>query len=217
MELIQKKIIVFSLLFNIILLFSIYILYINFHKNSVSNNSVKIIKNYEIVKNSENPNWIFDSETNIKENQFSWVFIDKKTIITVAHWVNTENSNYEIYDNFWNTYSWKLIKKDIENDYAFIKTNKKFEKYNDTKIWKDLEIWEEIYTISYDENTKNEIKKIWVIKDIKWNKIWVNIIFNSWDSWWWVYNLQNELIWIIEEVNLENNIWYFLKISDLID
>lgn len=214
----MKKIIIYSLIFNFILAIILFWSYILINKKvSLENNSVKIIKKSEIVKSSENPWWIFDENNNIEENKFSWVLINKNTIITVAHWVNTENSIYKIYDNFWNSYSWKLLKKDSENDYAFLETNIDFKKFRETKIWKDLKIWEEIYALIYDEKTEKIIKKIWDIKDINWNKIWVNIIFNPWDSGSPIYNNRDELIWIIEEVDLENNIWYFLKISDFLN
>jgi len=212
----MKKIIIYSLIFNFTLAIILFWSYILLYKKiNLENNSVKIIKSNEIVKNNENPRWILTNETNTKENQFSWVFINKNTIITVAHWVNTENSDYQIYDNFWNLYSWKLLKKDSENDYAFLETNINFKKFSETKIWKNLEIWEKIYAIIYDEKTDKYSKKKWNIIDINWNKIWVNIIFNHWDSGSSIYNNKNKLIWIIEEVDTKNNVWYFLKISDL--
>lgn len=214
----MKKIIIYSLIFNITLAIILFWSYTLLHKKAnLENNSVKIIKSSEIIKNNENPRWIFTNETNIKKNQFNWVFINKNTIITVAHWVNTENSDYEIYDNFWNSYSWKLLKKDSENDYAFLETNIDFKHFVETKIWKDLKTWDEIYAIIYDEKTDIFSKKIWNIKDINWNKIWVNIVFNPWDSGSPIYNKKNELVWIIEEVDTKNNVWYFLKISDFLN
>ncbi|MDD3794253.1 MAG: serine protease [Candidatus Gracilibacteria bacterium] len=210
----MKKIIIYSFIFSLILAIILFGSYILLHKKvSPENNSVKIIKNSEIVKNSENPGGIFNDDNNIEENKFSGVFINKNTIITVAHGVNTENSNYKIYDNFGNTYSGKLLKKDNENDYAFLETNIDFEKFRETKIGKDLKIGEEIYAIIYDEKLKLS-KKIGSIKDINGNKIGVNMIFNPGDSGSPIYNNRDELIGIIEEVDLKNNIGYFLKISD---
>ena len=115
MEKIQKNIIIWSLVFNSIAFIIFFVFYIFFYNqnewkiNYIETNSVKIVKNSEIVKNSVNPKWIFNSEININENILSGIFINQNTLITAAHWVNNTNSEYEIIDSiWWKNYTWKL-------------------------------------------------------------------------------------------------------------
>jgi len=223
MEKIQKNIIIWSLVFNSIAFIIFFVFYIFFYNqnewkiNYIETNSVKIIKNSEIVKNSVNPKWLFDDKSNINENILSGIFINQNTLITAAHWVNNTNSEYEIIDiNWWKNYTWKLIFKDNENDFAKIEIENDFENFKKIKIWKNIEIWEQIWHIWYDQESNFSKTKSWSILEINWNKIKTDIAFVGWNSGWAIYNKNNELIWIALEVDTKNNVWYFLKISDLI-
>lgn len=212
----MKKIIIYTFslkLIVIIIFFKWYIL----NTNNIENNVVMIVKNSEIIKNSENPKWIFSENNNINKNISTWIFLEKNMILTASHWVNTINSKYIIYDNFWNSYNWKLIKKDTQNDFALIQIETDFSKYKKINIDNNLQLWEEIFSIWYNENIKNFETKKWLIKEINNNKIWTNISFIKWNSWGPVYNKNKELIWIILEINTKNNTWYFLKISNFLN
>lgn len=214
----NKKIFIISLIFNSILIVWIFIVFfLNQTNNSINNNVVKIVKESEIVKNDDNPKWIFWDEKNLDKNILSGLFINKNTIITAAHWVNNTDSIYEIYDKIWNKYDAKLIKKDTINDYAILEINIDFKNFKKINIEKNINIWEEIYQFWYNE-TNNDFKmKKWTITKINWNKITTNIVFLEWNSGSPIYNKNNDLIWIAIEVDEKNNVWYFLKISDFVN
>lgn len=224
MEKIQKNIIIWSLIFNsiaVIIFFIFYIFFNNQNENSSNNieiNTVKIIKNSEIIKNNENPKWIFnENEININKNILSWIFISKNILLTASHWVNNTSSEYEIIDTiWWRNYSWKLIFKDNENDFAKIEIENDFNNFKNIKIWNKIEIWEEIFSIWFDEKSSFSKTMTWKILNIEWNKIKTDIVFNEWNSGWPIYNKKNELIWIALEVDIKNNVWYFLKINELL-
>lgn len=222
MEKFQKKIIIISLIINFIILIFVFLIYVLFffknenEINFIKTNSIKIIKNSDIIKNSENPKWIFNNETNLDKNIFSWFFIDKNTIITVAHWVNDEQSKYEIIDiNSWKSYDWELFFKDIENDFAKIKIKNDFKNFRKIKIWKDIKIWENIYSYSFWIKDNLAKKVSWKILEINWNKIKTDIVFEDWNSGWVIFNEKNEVLWIIIEIDIEKNVWYFLSINNL--
>ncbi len=211
----MKKIIfyTFSLKLIIIIIFLKWYVF----NNNIENNVVTIIKNSEIVKNNENPRWIFSEDNNINKNISTWFFLEKNVVLTSSHWVNKIDSEYIIYDNFWNNYKWKLIKKDSKNDFALIKIEKNFLKYKKININNNLKLWQEILSIWYNDNIKKIETKKWLIKEFGNNKVGTDISFIKWNSWWPIFNEKKELIWIIIEVNTKNNLWYFLKINDYLE
>lgn len=212
----MKKILIISLSIQIIII-SLWFIYLHIkNENSIYFNTIKIIKESEIVKNSENPKWVFNNQTNINKNILSWVFINENTLITASHWVDNINSKYKMIDNNWFEYHWKLIFKDSENDFAKIKIENNFNNFKNIKIWEIIKIWEEIWSIWFDEKNNFSTTMTWKILDINWNKIKTDIVFVEWNSGWAIYNKNNELIWIALEVDTKNNVSYFLKISDFL-
>lgn len=223
MENIQKKIVIISLIFNLILWLWFLIIYIVFYFqwenkiNFAETNTIKIIKKPEIIKNSVNPVWILKYDWNLDKNIFSGFFIDKKTILTVAHWVNNEKSTYEIIDiNWWKTYLWKLVFKDDINDLAKIEIQTSFGNFRKIKAWNDVKVWEKIHSYSFSKDWHNLEKKSWTILEIDNNKIKTDIIFQDWNSWGMVINEKNEILWIIVEVDEKERIWYFIKINEIL-
>lgn len=203
----KYKIISFFIVLIFIILFSFY--YTN--SNKIENNIVSIKKPFEI-SNSR----IIETNNNLKENIFSWFFINKNTIITVEHWVNWFDSEYIIEDIFWNKYNWTLIYKDKDFDYAIIKTNSSNNNFYNYKTNNKIIEWEEITSISYVEN-KLVIKK-WVIKDIIDNKlVLTDIKLEKWDSWWVLIDSKNNIIAINNWYNFEKKLSISTKIKDIID
>lgn len=212
----MKKIIIYTFSLKLIVII-IFLKWYVLNTNNIENNVVMIVKNSEIVKNNENPRWIFsENNNNINKNISTWIFLDKNIVLTASHWVNTIDSKYIIYDNFWNSYNWKLINKDTQNDFATIQIETEFLKYKKININNNLKLWEEIFSIWYNNNIKSFETKKWFIKEFNNNKIVTDISFIKWNSWWPIYNKNKELIWIILEVDTKNNLWYFLKISDFL-
>lgn len=205
----MKKIILYFIIIIFIIIF-----FLNKKENisfeNLENNIVKIIKEADIIKINENPKWFFWSDWNTKELISSWFFINKKTIITVAHWVNNEKSIYIINDNFWNTYEWILIKKDIENDLAFLEIKEKYKYFKEFNYAKNIKVWENIFSIWYKKNNV----KFWEIKKIKDDFIFSNIIFEDWESGWIMFNKNYEIIWINQAIDLEKNLWITKIISE---
>lgn len=210
----MKKIILYFIIIIFIIISLIIIFFLNKKENisfeNLENNIVKIIKEADIIKINENPKWFFWSDWNTKELISSWFFINKKTIITVAHWVNNEKSIYIINDNFWNIYEWILIKKDIENDLAFLEINEEYKYFKEFNYAKNIKVWENIFSIWYKKNNV----KFWEIKKIKDDFIFSNIIFEDWESGWIMFNKNYEIIWINQAIDLEKNLWITKIISE---
>lgn len=164
----------------------------------IEKNIVKIVKEAEIVRDYENN--LETATPNPSENVFNWFFIDEYTIITVAHWVNKDNSVYTIYDFEWNEYKAFLKEKDEENDIAYLELNKKYEKFSKIKYAKDFKTWDEVSTINFDWD-----KKEWELVWIEWKKISSSIKLEEGDSGSPLLNERNRLIWINIEMNLNNN------------
>lgn len=211
----KKNIIISCTLF--IFLSVLFISYYYIKKLNFSEiNTIKIIKKPEIIKNSENPIWILKYDWNLEENIFSGFFIDKNTILTVAHWVNNEKSTYEIIDINWWKYSWELVFKDSINDFAKIKIDSNFKNFKKINIWNNIKIWEKIHSYSFSRDWYNLEKKSWTILEIDNNKIKTDIIFKDWNSWGMVINEKNEILWIIVEVDEKEKAWYFIKINEIL-
>lgn len=174
---------------------------------NIEKNIVKIIKEAEIIHDFENN--LDADNNNSKENIFSGFFIDEYTIITVAHWVNKENSIYTVYDFEWNEYKAFLKEKDTKNDIAYLEINKKYEKFRKTKYVKELKEGEKIYIQNF-----NKEKKEGEVSSINDKKISSNIIFEEWDSGSPLLNERWRLIGINIELDLNNNEWVSYKLFD---
>lgn len=214
----MKKIVTISLIIQIIIVL-IWFVYFFYKKESkaIENNIVQIIKKEEISKIDANPWWIFDSNYNLEKNIFSWFFINKNTILTVAHWVNSKNSIYKIKNIYWNTYNWLLKNKIKEQDYAILKTNKNFKKFTNYKISDNYKVWDIVYSLSYNHN-ENKLKKIkWQIKNINKTTINTDIKFINWDSWWILIDDKNNIIWLNNWFDLDDNYSISTGIKDIIE
>lgn len=198
-----KKVIIISIILNIIFAISYFFIKKIFFSNiSPENNIVKVIKKAEIIESNST---IVTNNKNISENILSGFFINNNTIITAFHWTNWENADYEIIDINWNKYSWKLISQDKINDIAFIKIENKYNLFKNIKINKNIKVWENIYSISILDWKKT---KYWKIIDIKNNIITSNILFNSWESGSPLFNENWEIIAINLEIDTEKNLWF---------
>ena len=198
-----------------IIIVFLWFVYLSNKENNqkIENNIVQIIKQDEISKINKNPWWLFDDNYNLSKNIFSWFWIDKNTILTIAHWVNSKDSIYKVKDIYWNNYKWILDYKNTKKDIAIIKTNKDFEKFVNYKKSNNYYIWDTIYSISY---TENKIKKTkWKIININDSKVNTNIKFIDWDSWWILVDKKNNIIWINNWYNIEKNYSISTKIKDI--
>ncbi len=210
----MKKIVTISIIIQIIIVFLWFVYLSNKENNQkIENNIVQIIKQDEISKINKNPWWLFDDNYNLSKNIFSWFWIDKNTILTIAHWVNSKDSIYKVKDIYWNNYKWILDYKNTKKDIAIIKTNKDFEKFVNYKKSNNYYIWDTVYSISY---TENKIKKTkWKIININDSEINTNIKFIDWDSWWILVDKKNNIIWINNWYNIEKNYSISTKIKDI--
>jgi S1-C subfamily serine protease len=137
--------------------------------------------------------------------------VDKNTIITASHWVNDKESIYEITDKFWNIYIWTLISKNLENDTALLKINDNFKYFTKFKYTKNLKIGEKVKSISFA--FESQTVKNWVIKNIEWEKIYSDTLFEEWDSGSPLLNEKNEVIGINTEVDLNSWMWITRKLA----
>jgi S1-C subfamily serine protease len=131
----------------------------------------------------------------------SWFFIDKETIITANHGVNSINSNYKITDKFGGIYTWMLISKDEENDLATLKIEWNFEKFSKFKIATEISIDDEVYFIDL-----NWEKKFWKVLKIEENKVYSSLEFREWDSGSPLFNKKNEFIGINVKMKGESGV-----------
>lgn len=131
-----------------------------------------------------------------------WIFLDKNTILTVAHWVTNKEINYKV--DFFNKKFFsesKLVFKNEENDFALLKTEKSFEKFFPIKFWKITENDEFVYFWDWTSFSKLNFF------ELKENEFFVEKIFEPWDSWTIFFNKNKEIIWILSEYNLEKKYW----------
>ncbi len=204
----KKIIIIFIILIIFFVIISYFFLFSS--KNNIENNIVKITKTSEISNIQNNPLWIFWEQKNIWENTFNGFFIDKNTIITVEHWLSKSEKKIKIIDKFWNNYYWEIILRDKKNDFAIIKTNKSFKNFSKIKLSEKINNWQKIKSISFDKI------KFWEIKKIENNKIFSDIIFESWESGSVIIDKKNNLVWINIWNDLSKNMWISNKINQII-
>ena len=195
----MKKIIIIALIFHILLaLLVLIVLSNNSSKIDIENNIVMIEKKAEILSNHENE--IQAITSNPEKTIFTWFFIDNKTIITVAHWVNNFDSIYIIKNKFWEEFQAYLIQKDTINDIAYLELSNNYKRFSEFNYAPNIQVWEKVYWINYLLE-----KKEGIISNIQTKKISSNIIFEEWYSWGPLLNEKNEIIWINIEVDLVND------------
>lgn len=127
------------------------------------------------------------------------IFIKKNLVLTVAHGVDSFEDDYKINlkNNFFNA---KLIKKDLENDFAILETKKKIENFWNIEFGK---ISEKDFIFYFKDNDFERLD----IKKIENNKIFVKNIFQKWESWTIFYNYKKQIVGILTEYDLDNKIW----------
>lgn len=211
-----KRLFFFLIILLIAIFVSSYFLYFSKKNNLtfIQNNTVKIIKKDEIIKNSSNPKWLFLKNTNIKENILSGFFIEKDKIITANHWLNWDNISYKIITKNQETLNWKVLKIEEKNDLAFLKTDTAISDFNKIKIWKKPKTQDIVFSFYYDENHNPVLKQWTILKIENWN-IYSSIGFQEWESGSALLNKNYEIIWINLEVDIKNNIWISRIINDL--
>ena len=205
-----KKILIIAFVLHIIIICAfatVFLLLPSSDWNSIDNNIVKVIKETDIVNSYENQ--LSASVPNISRNISTWFFIDKNTVLTVAHWVNDESSNYTITDILGESYIATLIQKDNENDIAYLKTDRDFPWYQNLSYASEVKINEKVYTINY----KWELKD-WKIKKLEDNIIFSDMYFEDWDSGSPLINNKWELVWVNIATNFAEASWMSFKLIE---
>lgn len=185
-----------------LLCFILWWFFIYFYSTNLKWNIVKVEKEAEIISNE---NLIQDN--NFEKTTCSGFFIDKKTIVTASHCVNTNNSIYTISNENIESKA-ELIHKDIENDIAYLSISEEYKNFKKVKNAK-IKYSKNIESINY----KKEVKS-WTITNIIWNKIYSDIIFDDWDSWWVLLDKRWKFVWINIEKNLNEKKWVSIMINN---
>ncbi len=189
------------------------------------------------VNADDNINKVFKLES-YKYDEFSdsfkliqyWsaVYINKWLIYTNAHVVLDYDDkpiwNYKVCKtiNFKNKPKcftvWKLLYYDTKKDLAILQiwdpgvktvkfSNKKLDIWDVVKVyWYPSNWWE---TITYTE---------WKISGYEKGLYKIDANIDSWNSWWWVFDSDWNLIWIAVSVRVwYTTLWYIIPVSDIKD
>lgn len=173
----------------IIIIFSINIISFYFFENPLPEKNIVSVEKQENILNN------FFEQKKVEKIVSKWIFINKNLVLTVAHWVDTKNDNYKIFLD-WKIFQAKLIKKDEKNDIAILKTNENYNNFYKITFWQINEN-DFIFYYNWVDFTRLEISKI------ENNKIFTKNIFKKWDSGTIFFNHKRQIIWILQEINLD--------------
>lgn len=173
-------------------------------------------------------------------NWYSWnelvtywsaFLITKNWIGITAYHVVSKDLKYKAIDYEGNEYNIKLITWNIEKDLALIYIPKKIDKRLKLSYTKNINIWDEVYTLWNALWKWHFSLSKWIIS-WKWRKVsayWWDEVFNfdgliqtdaavvPWFSGWPVIH-NNKIIWINIAVSEEwQRLWFFIPTEHIID
>lgn len=113
---------------------------------------------------------------------------------------------------------WTLLYYDVQNDLAVLSISDP-EVDIVTKSDKELWVWDSVKVYGYPSNWWNTITYTeWKISWYESGLYKIDANIDAWNSWWWVFDLDWNLIWIAVSVKIGyTTMWYIIPISEIND
>ena len=212
-----------SLLWTIYLIWWIafFNLLFTWEKNNINIEQIKdsiviIIPEEKLISYKDNPKWVIEKSKSYW--MWAWILTNSNwTIITANHVIENDKIDYILLHNNIE-YEFEILSRNIEKDLATIKIlTKENLKFNYLKIWKNIDIWEQVISFWVDTINTKIIYNTWTLISKKnkleniSNLLEISNTLSPWFSWWPIVNKVWELIGINYAISEGKNYWIYLK------
>jgi S1-C subfamily serine protease len=187
----------------------------NINIEQIKSSIVIIIPEEKLISYKDNPKWVI--EKNKSYWMWAWIITNSSwTIITANHVIENDKINYILLHNNIE-YEFEILSRNIEKDLATIKIlTKENIEFHYLKIWKNINIWEQVISFWVDTINTKIIYNTWTLISKKnkleniSNLLEISNTLSPWFSWWPIVNKVWELIWINYAISEGKNYWITL-------
>ena len=187
----------------------------NINIEQIKDSIVIIIPEEKLISYKDNPKWVIEKSKSYW--MWAWILTNSNwTIITANHVIENDKIDYILLHNNIE-YEFEILSRNIEKDLATIKIlTKENLKFNYLKIWKNIDIWEQVISFWVDTINTKIIYNTWTLISKKnkleniSNLLEISNTLSPWFSWWPIVNKVWELIWINYAISEGKNYWITL-------
>ena len=187
----------------------------NINIEQIKDSIVIIIPEEKLISYKDNPKWVIEKSKSYW--MWAWILTNFNwTIITANHVIENDKIDYILLHNNIE-YEFEILSRNIEKDLATIKIlTKENLKFNYLKIWKNINIWEQVISFWVDTINTKIIYNTWTLISKKnkleniSNLLEISNTLSPWFSWWPIVNKVWELIWINYAISEGKNYWITL-------
>jgi|SaaInlV_120m_DNA_4_1040238.scaffolds.fasta_scaffold01446_6 S1-C subfamily serine protease len=188
----------------------------NINIEQIKDSIVIIIPEEKLISYKDNPKWVIEKSKSYW--MWAWILTNSNwTIITANHVIENDKIDYILLHNNIE-YEFEILSRNIEKDLATIKIlTKENLKFNYLKIWKNIDIWEQVISFWVDTINTKIIYNTWTLISKKnkleniSNLLEISNTLSPWFSWWPIVNKVWELIGINYAISEGKNYWIYLK------
>ena len=188
----------------------------NINIEQIKDSIVIIIPEEKLISYKDNPKWVIEKSKSYW--MWAWILTNFNwTIITANHVIENDKIDYILLHNNIE-YEFEILSRNIEKDLATIKIlTKENLKFNYLKIWKNIDIWEQVISFWVDTINTKIIYNTWTLISKKnkleniSNLLEISNTLSPWFSWWPIVNKVWELIGINYAISEGKNYWIYLK------